>query len=294
MARHDFGAAPAGGVVRLLHLSDTHLTGDESTRHYGVVDTRAALARVLAHAASVVGIDAVVVSGDLSDDGTPESYRHLRATVDAWAQARGARAVYVMGNHDKRAGFEEVLGERTGTVAVAGLRIIRLDSSVPGRGYGEIDDDQLDLVRRAAAGDGPAIVLLHHPPTAAPTPLLAGLALERPAELIEICRSAGVLAVLAGHYHHSLVTAEGGVPVLVAPGITNTTDVLAPAGHERAHVGSGYAVIDVPLTADAAPRVTVCAVPGPGDGTELFDLSDDQVAAIIAQAGPPSGSAPGH
>ena len=40
-------APPAERGLRILHLSDTHLFGDE-TLHYGSVDTLAALDRVLA------------------------------------------------------------------------------------------------------------------------------------------------------------------------------------------------------------------------------------------------------
>jgi 3',5'-cyclic AMP phosphodiesterase CpdA len=130
-------------------------------------------------------------------------------------------------------------------------------------------------------------VVLHHPPTPGLTPLLAGLALQNAAELLDICSSAGVLAIIAGHYHHPLVTAERGVPLIIAPGIANTTDVHAPAGRERAKTGSGYAVIDIPLGGStAAPRVTIHAAPAPGDGQVIFDLDADQVAAIVAKAGP--------
>lgn len=283
------------GRVRLLHLSDTHLL-DGGALHYGVVDTTAALARVLDAAADVSDIDAVVLSGDLSDDGTPATYRTLQGMVEPWAAMRGADVVYAMGNHDVRAGFEEVLGERTGTATVGGLRILRLDSSVPGRGYGAIDDAQLDWLRRELAADAaPAVVLLHHPPTAGMTPLLAALQLQNPDPLLDICSKAGVLAILAGHFHHSLVTAERGIPLFVAPGITNTIDIHAPAGRERARTGSGFAVVDIPLgdpgagaATRPAPRVTIHGAPGPDDGRLLFDLGADEVAAIAAQAGPTS------
>ena len=101
--------------LRILHLSDTHLVGD-GTLHYGVVDTTAALDRVLARAAALTRLDLVVCSGDLSDDGSPASYRLLRERVEAFAAARGAEVAYVMGNHDQRDGFEEVLGARTGVL----------------------------------------------------------------------------------------------------------------------------------------------------------------------------------
>ena len=54
-------------ALTLLHLSDTHLAGDGAL-HNGVVDTAAALRRVLRRAETLRRIDGVVMSGDLSDD----------------------------------------------------------------------------------------------------------------------------------------------------------------------------------------------------------------------------------
>ncbi|WP_236609499.1 metallophosphoesterase [Leifsonia xyli] len=67
--------------LRILHLSDTHLRGD-GRLHYGIVDTLAALDRVLAHASSLGAVDVVAASGDLSDDGSPASYRLLQERLE--------------------------------------------------------------------------------------------------------------------------------------------------------------------------------------------------------------------
>ena len=51
--------------LRILHLSDTHFSGDGG-RHYGVVDTVEHLRRALGHVGHLL-FDLVVVSGDASD-----------------------------------------------------------------------------------------------------------------------------------------------------------------------------------------------------------------------------------
>lgn len=274
-------------ALTLLHLSDTHLAGD-GTLHNGVVDTAAALRRVLRRAETLRRIDGVVMSGDLSDDGSAESYRLLRGEIEPWARDRGAPVLYVMGNHDGRDGFESVLGARTGVAEIGGVRFLRLDSSVPGFGYGHVGSEQLDWLRgelRAPAEHG-SVVVMHHPPVPARTPLLQALELQNPDELLDAIAGTDVRLVLAGHFHHSLVTTVRGIPLMVATGITNTTDVLATPGHERAVVGSGAALVTVPL-ADAAPTVTYLTAPSESDGTEIFDLTPDRVAAIAREAGVP-------
>ncbi|HWU58295.1 MAG TPA: metallophosphoesterase [Microbacteriaceae bacterium] len=272
--------------LRILHLSDTHLFGDH-TLHHGVVDTRAALRRVLDRAAALDAVDVVVASGDLSDDGSPESYRRLRTELDPWAKARGASVVYVMGNHDLRDGFEAEIGARTGVIAVDGYRIVQLDSSVPGFGYGDVDAGQLEWLRSTLAdpAEHGTVVVLHHPPVPASTPLLATLELQHPAAILEVCAAADVRLILSGHYHHGLAAEAAGIPVVVAPGVTNTSDVIAPAGYERATVGAGFALIDLPLT--GSPRATFIAATGPDDGTELYLLGADDITRIAEESGPP-------
>lgn len=272
--------------LRILHLSDTHLYGDDDSRHYGIVDTRAALARVLDRAAELDAIDVVIASGDLSEDGSGDSYRRLHAAIEPWAIKRGADVVYAMGNHDQRAGFEAVLGERTGVSTVDGFRIVRLDSSVPGAGYGEIEAEQLDWLRGILAESAPngTVLVLHHPPVPASSSLLAALELRNPRELLEVCGGTDVRIILSGHYHHSVSTAVCGIPVVVAPGITNTTDALAHVGTERATVGSGFALIEVPAV--GAPRTVFVAAPSAEDGREIYNLTPVEVEKIVHAFGP--------
>ncbi len=275
--------------LRILHLSDTHLFGD-GTLHYGRVDTLAALDRTLARAAELGALDLVVASGDLSDDGSEESYRLLAGRLAPFAADRGADLVYAMGNHDLRAGFEAVLGARETVLLRRGLRVVSVDTSVPGAGYGSLDAAQLERLAGVLAEPAPApapngtVVVLHHPPVPASSALLAALELQNPEALLDVCAEGDVRLILAGHYHHALAAEARGIPVVVAPGIANTSDPIAPAGTERATAGSGFAVIDLPV--EGAPRTTFLAAPGPGDGEELFDLGPDEVDRIAAAAGP--------
>ena len=319
------------GALRLVHLSDPHLTGDGSL-HQGVVDTTAALDRVLAAAGRVDGVRLLVGSGDLSDDGSEASYRLLRDRVLPWAADRGAAVALVPGNHDQRAGFTAVLGdghhrERAsaqearvapggtgaaaaprascapdpgagdpapidpapvdGTSEVDGWRVVTLDTSVPRAGYGLLRPEQLDRLRELLATPAPrgTVLVLHHPPLPAPTTLHEALALQHPEALAAVVEGSDVRVVLAGHYHHPIVGSLAGVPVLVAPGVANDTDVAAPAGTERAVRGSGCLVVDVHPSGEV--RSTALRVVGPDDGAEVLSLDEDRTRAIAAAAGAP-------
>ena len=275
---------PAERALRILHLSDSHLFGDSSLQ-YDQVDTLAALQRVLERAGALGRADAVVLSGDLSNDGSAGSYRRLRALVEPWAAAHGSAVVYAMGNHDLPAGFEEVLGDRESVTTVRGFRIVCLDSSVPGAGFGVLRPAQLDWLRAVLRTPAPSgtVIVVHHPPVPAATALLAALELRHPEELLEVCRGTDVRLILCGHYHHPMTAELGGIPVVVAPGIANTSDALAAAGTERATVGSGFAVVELPAV--GAARTIFVSVPGPDDGAEIFNLTPDEVQRIAREAG---------
>ncbi len=73
--------------MRILHLSDTHVPRGLGPDEDGV-DARVALAQLLQDLRHLSGIDLVVVSGDVADDGSPEGYDAVRALVGGFARER--------------------------------------------------------------------------------------------------------------------------------------------------------------------------------------------------------------
>lgn len=298
----------APGSLRILHLSDTHLTGDGAL-HQGSTDTTAALEAVLASAEGVPDVGLVVVSGDVSEDGSRESYASVRDLVGGWAERHGAAFVTVPGNHDLREGFRgalangHVLGEGgrplahtmehlpptvpvSGRSVVAGRRIVTVDTSVPGAGYGEVSEHALERLRAALGSEdapGGSVVVLHHPPLPAPTALHDALRLRNPEALAAVLRDSDVRVVLGGHQHHHAVGSLAGVPVLVAPAVANDTDVVGAYGEESAHIDAGYLVVD--LAEDGSVWSTPVRVPRPDADPLAFHHDADTVARIIDAAG---------
>ncbi|MBB2924380.1 metallophosphoesterase [Cellulomonas cellasea] len=323
--------------LRILHLSDTHLSAP-GVLHHGAVDTLEATRRVLDACAALPSPDVVVVSGDVSDDGSPESYAAARDVVGGWARARGARVVLAAGNHDQRGPFRRVLGdghlggpadgggegsagggraasgENGGAHAAApgapgapagggaapaeddpvdatswvgGRRLVTLDSSVPGAGYGRLDAAQLDRLRdelRAPAPGG-TVLVVHHPPLPPVTRLHGVLRLRGLDELAAVLAGSDVRVILSGHYHHAMSGVFAGRPVVVAPGVANRTDTLVRPGAERAVRGSGAALVE--LGRDGSLHATFHVAPDPDEGREVFFYAADVVERIAAAAGPP-------
>jgi len=231
--------APAQRTI--VHLSDTHLLAAGAPLG-GRYDTEANLHRTLARLEQLSGdgtvrIDALVFTGDLTDLGEPEAYLRLRELVEPAAARMGAPVVWVAGNHDERPEMRrDLLGLSadqtpvTGVWDLAGLRLVALDSSVPGWHHGEIDAAQREWLREVLATPAPlgTILALHHPPLPSHVPLFDILELRDQAALADVLSGSDVRAILAGHLHYSMSGTFAGIPVSVASASCYTMDVARP------------------------------------------------------------------
>lgn len=228
--------APA--LRTIVHLSDTHLlAGDVALG--GRYDSTAGAAAALA-AVERTGIhpDAIVITGDLTDLGEPTAYRRLRELVEPVADRLGAPVVWVAGNHDERPAMREGLFDIVGTEEpitgvwdLGGLRLVALDSTVPGWHHGELGPDQLDWLRGILAQPAPlgTILALHHPPLPTHIPFFDILELQRQHELADVIKGTDVRGILAGHLHYSTSGTFAGVPVNVASATCYTMNLQRPA-----------------------------------------------------------------
>jgi 3',5'-cyclic AMP phosphodiesterase CpdA len=226
----------------LLHLSDPHLLGGPDPL-YGVVDSEERLMQLFEEVkASGARPEAVIFTGDLADKGDPAAYVKLRAIVEPACEDLGAEVIWAMGNHDNRANLRKGLLDQPGnddpldhSYFINGLRVITLDTSVPGFHHGELDDSQLDWLAQeleTPAPDG-TILALHHPPVPSVLDLSVLVELRDQASLAEVVRDSDVRTILAGHLHYSTTASFAGVPVSVASASCYTQDLNVPVGGTR-------------------------------------------------------------
>lgn len=236
-SRFAFGSDPVASHT-IVHLSDPHfLAGGE--RLIGRVDVEANLARMLeAVAAAAPQPDAIVITGDLADLGEPDAYRRLKAMLEPAAERLGAPLVWVAGNHDERPALRaELLGLAptedpvTGVWDLGGLRLIALDSSVPGWHHGEVDAAQLEWLGQLLAepAEHGTLLAVHHPPLPSHIPLFGILELQNQDELAGAIAGSDVRGILAGHLHFSSHGTFAGVPVHVASASCYTMNLARPA-----------------------------------------------------------------
>jgi Icc protein len=231
----------------LLHLSDTHLLSGGG-RLYGRVDAESHLRELFDELeASGSRPEAIVFTGDLADKGQPEAYDALRALVEPAAERLGAQVIWVMGNHDDRASFRSrLLGEGATTRPIdrvddiGGLRVITLDSTVPGHHHGEVTPEQLDWLAEELSVSAPhgSLLAMHHPPLPSVLDLATLVELRDQQALAEVLEGSDVRGILAGHLHYSSTGMFAGIPVSVASATCYTQDLTVPVGGTRGRDGA--------------------------------------------------------
>ncbi|MFC7496595.1 MULTISPECIES: metallophosphoesterase [unclassified Nocardioides] len=268
-----FGQYPAPGHV-VAHLSDPHLLAG-GARQYGVVDPDEGLRLALARLARLDPAPQVLVfTGDLADKAEPEAYARLRKIVEPAAVDMGAQVVWVMGNHDERAAYSVGLfGEESDATQdrvhdVAGLRVVALDTSVPGYHHGELRDSQLAWLADVLATPAPygTLLALHHPPIPIPMmPAAEVIELIEQERLAEVVRGTDVRCILGGHFHYSTYSTFAGIPVSVASATCYTSDpaplerfVSGVDGHQAMTMVHVYddRIVHTVVPVDEAPEVS--------------------------------------
>lgn len=281
--------APASHV--LIHVSDPHFLAD-GQRLGGRYDSEGNFDRTLRAIRAVHPHPAaIVVTGDLADLGEADAYRRLRAAVEPVAEELHAPVVWVAGNHDERPALRAELLDLaptedpvTGVWDLAGLRLVALDTSIPGWHHGDLDADQLAWLADVLAEPAPhgTLLAMHHPPLPSHLPLFDILELRHQDELADIVRGSDVRGILAGHLHYSSHGMFAGVPVSVASATCYTMNVARPAPEVNG-MDAAQAFQLVHVYPDTIAHTVVPVVDAP-TGDYFSEAWLERMAALTPQA----------
>ncbi|MBM1144300.1 3',5'-cyclic-AMP phosphodiesterase [Alcanivorax sp. MM125-6] len=207
--------------LRVVQLSDFHLFADPEGRLLGL-NTQFSLEKVLERVREEQAApDLVVATGDLSQDGSFESYQRLERTLADLP----APIYWLEGNHDKPAPMMHALKthEQRISPCVAELgpwTLVLLDSTIPGEVPGDLFEEDLAFLDRAldeARGEHLLVCLHHHPVPMNSRWLdtqLVGSA-ERFFQVIDA--HPRVRGILWGHVHQEYDAERNGVRLLAVP-----------------------------------------------------------------------------
>jgi Icc protein len=210
-----------GKPTLLAQLSDLHVGSN-----WDGVDPLPRLERVIEAVRSLPNeVDAVLVTGDLAGQGREEEYELARSLL-----GRFDCPVHVLpGNHDDRTGLRCVFGlPGTGaepvdySVQVGDLRLVVLDSSVPGEDAGSFSAEQLAWLddELGREPEQPTLLAMHQVPlfTGIPGWDAVNFSRQERESLAEVVgRHPQLRAIAAGHLHRVAASTLAGCPVLSAP-----------------------------------------------------------------------------
>ena len=198
----------------LLQLTDCHLSADPAADYRGENADRR-LDEVVSACRSLAP-DAVVLSGDVAEDGSAEAYRRVAEKVDGLAE----RMAWLPGNHDERSTMEKVFnpaGFSAGPVLDwGGWQIVLLDSAWPGHPEGHLDEQRLQPLERPDHRC-PGLIFIHHQPVPVGAPWIDKLGLMNPERLWQRLEGKPVRAIAFGHVHQVFETDHQGIACLSAP-----------------------------------------------------------------------------
>ncbi|WP_043530140.1 phosphodiesterase [Litchfieldella xinjiangensis] len=239
--------------MRLIQITDLHLYADPQRRSRVGFPLRQ-LHAVIAHARQRRP-DMVIVTGDISQDETPASYR---LAADAFTRL-DCPWFWLPGNHDD----SQVMDEQQALhdeLDLGAWRLLLLNTQVSGHAHGELGQARLQaLAERLEEDDRPTLIAMHHPPVEIGSSWMDAIGLvDRETFWQTIAAYAQVRGVVCGHIHQAFA-------------------------HRHAMAAHEVAVFGTPATADqflgGAESFAVDEASRPG--YRVFELHDQTVTSWV-------------
>ncbi len=205
--------------LKVLQLTDPHLMASGDGALLGV-NTRDSLAAVIDEVLQSHGQpDLILATGDLTQDASREAYRYLGEQLEVFS----CPSLWIAGNHDDSSLLASVAAQYQADqkqMVQGGWHFVMLDSSVHGKVYGELAEDELAFLDSALAQYPalPTMVCLHHHPVDIGSDWMEKIGLKnREAFWQVIDKYPQVKIVLWGHIHQDLQQQRNGVQLLATP-----------------------------------------------------------------------------
>ena len=215
------GRRPFAGesaTLRIIQISDCHVSADPDALYRGQ-GADANFQKIL-HLARRWNPALVLLTGDVSEDGSQESYER----ISGFLAQTGVPVLALPGNHDDAVVMSRYfrLGPWDGpqVLEVENWQLVLLDSTEPDRISGCFSTSRLEQIHASLhdKGTGHKLVALHHQPVPVGSPWIDRYMLESPERFFEVIdQSPRVRCIIWGHVHHDFQEQRKGVTLLGAP-----------------------------------------------------------------------------
>lgn len=233
-------------TLRVVQITDTHLFGPEDEHLLGMKTFNGMHCVLDIVRRERAQIDTILVTGDLSQDGSVRSYQHLHQAT----QRFNCPVFWLEGNHDTPDSLQQVAAgteHLQRVIRTPHWQIILLNSQVEGAVFGQLAAGQLQLLEDALQQHPylHTLISLHHHPIPMGSHWLDNIGLRNSDALLNIVgRYQNVRCVLWGHVHQASDQILDGVRYLSSP---STCVQFAPGSANFAldSLGPGYRWLDL-------------------------------------------------
>ena len=196
-----------------IQISDSHIDDDKLVMG---VDSEANLSAIVS-TISKHYYDALLISGDLTHNGTLESYQKLWKILNSIETK-----IYVLpGNHDDLSNLSQIFNQSSLCNFIIGCwEVITIDSVQVGKVSGRLNDEQLhSLSQQISSSSAKYIALcLHHPPVSMQSDWDDEMSLENPEDLFAVIdQFNNIKAIMWGHAHQCHESNRNGVKLFSCP-----------------------------------------------------------------------------
>ncbi|MEG4323481.1 MULTISPECIES: 3',5'-cyclic-AMP phosphodiesterase [unclassified Microcoleus] len=236
-------------TLRVAQITDTHLFA-EIDRQWKGISTARTLQAVLDRLQQIQPPpDLLLLTGDLSQDETPESYQRLVSLI----APLGIPAYWIPGNHDNIPVMTEILNQPPispdKSWMLGNWQFLLLSSVEAGCDGGRLSPDSLQWLdsQLQQTGDRSVMIALHHHPLAIDCEIMDSMMLHNADEFFAIVdRYPQIKIVLCGHIHQEFQQQRGLVSYLGAP---STCIQLLPktSGIVLDTIGPGFRSIELAI-----------------------------------------------
>jgi Icc protein len=209
------------GPIKLLQITDTHLFEAEDGCLLSVNTEQSFKAVVNEILDSEFEYEAILATGDISQDHTSGSYQKFEDGIAPLNKP----CFWLPGNHDYKPEMTSIIPSKqicdtTHVLLADTWQLILLDSQVLGVPHGRLSEDQLKFLESKLSehSDRHSLVLLHHHPVLIGSAWLDQHTLHDSDQFWEVInRHSNVKGILCGHVHQDFVEMHHNVKVMTTP-----------------------------------------------------------------------------
>lgn len=206
--------------VLCIQLTDSHLFADTKATLLGIPTAESLNSVIELIKKEHTDIDLVVATGDISQDGSLESYQLFHDQTNTLCSS----SLWLPGNHDEFIAINNHPQFNNHLIKQQNIgdfwRVITLNTAVNGKNYGELSTEELNGLRHSLQSHPERfhLICLHHPPFSCTNKWLNEIKLQNSWELFD-CLEQHLNAniVLCGHIHQTFEICYRGTYLFSTP-----------------------------------------------------------------------------